>query len=263
MSHHTWLVTGWASPTCLVSIELATDAYPCSSRTNRGIGFGIVQQLIASPSNVVLATCRNPTQATALAQLAETAGGRLHIIQLDVSDDTSVRRSVEQVSSIVGESGIDYLINNAGMIEEVWTVPSTMDLAALNREFQVNVIGPARVYQAYLPLVAKSQKKTIVNISSDLGSIGRNRGIMATSYSITKSALNMLTAHQQTYKERVERPDLIVIALDPGHVKTDMGGPTAPFEVPESVSGMLGVIGRLKAEDTGKFFSFRGEEHPW
>ena len=69
-----------------------------------------------------------------------------------------------------------------------------MNLAALNREFQVNVIGPARVYQAYLPLVAKSQKKTIVNISSDLGSIGRNRGIMATSYSLTKSALNMLVS---------------------------------------------------------------------
>ncbi|KAH9887931.1 NAD-P-binding protein [Cubamyces lactineus] len=236
MSQYTWLVTG----------------------TNRGIGFGIVRQLIASPVNMVLATCRNPSQATALAQLAESAEGRLHIIQLDVNNDASVGRSVEHVSSLVGESGIDYLINNAGMIEEVWTVPSTMDLAALNREFQVNVIGPARVYQAYLPLVAKSQKKTIVNISSDLGSVGRNRGVMATSYSITKSALNMLT-----YKEHVERPDLVVIALDPGHVKTDMGGPTAPLEVPESVSGMLDVIGRLKAEDSGKFFSFRGEEHPW
>ncbi|KAI0330780.1 NAD-P-binding protein [Cubamyces sp. BRFM 1775] len=236
MSQYTWLITG----------------------TNRGIGFGIVKQLIESPTNVVLATCRNPSQATALAHLAESAGGRLHIVQLDISDDASVRHSVEQAWSIVGESGIDYLINNAGAIEEVWTVPSTMDLNALNREFQVNVLGPARVYQAYLPLVVKSQKKTIVNISSNLGSIGCNRGIMATSYSITKNALNMLT-----YKEHVERPDLIVIALDPGHVKTDMGGPTAPLEVPESAAGLLDVIGKLKPEDSGKFFSFRGEVHPW
>ncbi|KAI0656139.1 NAD-P-binding protein [Cubamyces menziesii] len=236
MSKHIWLITG----------------------SNRGIGLETAKQLLDSPENVVLATCRKPSQATALAQLAESAPGRLHVIELDTNDDASVRQSVEQASSIVGDSGIDYLINNAAINEGMGTVSSTMDLDILTREFRVNVLGPARVYQAYLPLVAKSQKKTVVNMSSRLGSIGNNCGTLYTTYSITKTALNMLT-----YKEHAERPDLVFIAMDPGHLKTELGGPTAVLEVSVGVKGVLNVIGRLQAEDSGKFFSFRGEVHPW
>ncbi|KAI0326502.1 NAD-P-binding protein [Cubamyces sp. BRFM 1775] len=226
--------------------------------SSRGIGLETAKQLLASPANVVLATCRNPSQATALVELTESAPGRLHVIELDVTDDASVRRSVERALSIVGEGGIDYLINNAALMEGMWTVPSTMDLDALTREFQLNVLGPARMYQAYLPLVAKSQKKTVVNVSSRLGSIGSNCGIVATTYSITKSALNMLT-----YKEHIERPDLMIISMDPGHLKTAMGGPTAILEVSEGVQGVLDVVGKLKEGDSGKFFNFRGELRPW
>ncbi|KAH9895562.1 NAD-P-binding protein [Cubamyces lactineus] len=238
MSKYTWLITG----------------------SNRGIGLEIAKQLLASPTNIVYATCRNPSQATALVQLAESAPGRLHVIELDVTDDASVRRSVERVTSIVGDSGIDYLINNAAIMTQggECAVPSTMDLDALSREFQVNVLGPARVYQAYLSSVAASRKKTVVNIASRLGSIGSDCGVHYTTYAISKSALNMLT-----YKEHAERPDLIVIAMDPGHLKTDMGGPTATLEVSEGVKGVLDVIRKLKAEDSGKYFNFRGGVHPW
>lgn len=85
-------------------------------RSSRGIGLEIAKQLLASPTHIVLATCRNPSQATALVQLAESAPGRLHVLELDITDDASVRRSVDQVSSLVGDSGIDYLINNAAIM---------------------------------------------------------------------------------------------------------------------------------------------------
>ena len=100
----------------------------------------------------------------------------------------------------------------------------------------MNVVGPALLYQAYLPLLEKGKKKTVVNLSSGFGSIDMNLGSNYTSYSISKNALNMLVSisyipalaslsravrlSPQNYKIAKERPDFIAIVLDPGWVKT-------------------------------------------
>ncbi|KAI1792008.1 hypothetical protein LXA43DRAFT_1181400 [Ganoderma leucocontextum] len=111
----------------------------------------------------------------------------------------------------LGENGIgiDYLINNAGIVDDLTEV------------FQTNLVGPAclRVAaQALLPLVAKSAKKTIVNISSTLGSIGTDLGQPKfASYAVTKAGLNMLTS-----KQAKPRPDIVAVAICPqGHLQTD------------------------------------------
>ncbi|EGO18380.1 hypothetical protein SERLADRAFT_444197 [Serpula lacrymans var. lacrymans S7.9] len=95
-------------------------------------------------------------------------------------------------------------------------------------------------------------------MTSGLASIQSNHGPKATSYSISKCALNMLT-----YKQAREKPDLIPFVVDPGWVKTEMGGPGAMLEPHESVSGILKHVSGATPDCAGKFFGYRGNEIPW
>ena len=84
---------------------------------NRGLGLELTTQLLAtSPTNEVIATCRNPTSASDLHRLQETAKGRVHVVPLDVSNEQSMRGSVQYVQDILGERGLDYLYNNAAIV---------------------------------------------------------------------------------------------------------------------------------------------------
>ena len=110
-----------------------------------------------------------------------------------------------------------------------------MNIDGWTQVFKTNVAAPALIAQLYLPLIEKSEKKTIVNVSSSLGAFGYGFGETWASYAITKTALNMLVrtpdvhlalqllthlCDVKTYKQKAERPDLMVICLCPGWVKT-------------------------------------------
>ncbi|PCH39168.1 C-factor [Wolfiporia cocos MD-104 SS10] len=230
----TWLVTG----------------------SSRGLGLELVKQLVASPRNLVIATCRNPENATALISLKGNAKGLLHIVQLDGTDVESVRASVSVVEGILGSKGLDYLYNNAG----IGWLDDAFDFKAedLMQIMETNVVAPARITQAYLPLIEKSTRKVIVNVSSSQGSIGMGNGPQFLSYCASKAALNMLT-----YKQAAARPDITVISLNPGWVKTNMGGPAAALEPHESVTAQLKVVTSLTSKDSGKFFDHSGKLLPW
>ncbi|KAI0745008.1 NAD-P-binding protein [Earliella scabrosa] len=226
--------------------------------TNRGIGLEMARQLLQETSNIVIAACRDPSGASALQVLRETASGTLHIVRLEVTDRKSIRACADEVSNLLGSSGIDYIVNNAGVNLGDKDVPSTMDIDILEEVFAINVAGPAAITQAFLPLVEKSTKKTIVNISSTLGSVGADMGPVHTSYSISKTAMNMLT-----YKQAKERPDLTVVAMCPGRLQTDMGGPDATHHVSVGVAGVIKTILSLDPEDSGKFRNHRGKYVVW
>ncbi|OSD04961.1 NAD-P-binding protein [Trametes coccinea BRFM310] len=232
----TWLVTG----------------------SSRGIGFELVRQLVASSDNLVVAACRTPDKATALKGLKASAKGTLHIVQMDVSDFDSIRASAKQLEPILGEIGLDYLINNAAVASR--DLPFALDPEELLQLMRTNVAGPAVVSQVCLPFLEKSVKKIILHISSTAGSLGSTSWIGAgyTSYSMSKAALNMLTL-----KQKAERPDLTLITLCPGPVKTDMNTENGQLEPEESVAGILKVITSVTAEDSGKFFSHDGKTIPW
>lgn len=89
------------------------------SRASRGIGFEIVRQLLSSPTNVVVAAARTPEKASALKDLQKTAKGTLHVIKLDVSDFESIRASAKDLLAILGDNGLDYLINNAAVVRTI------------------------------------------------------------------------------------------------------------------------------------------------
>ncbi|KAI0746454.1 C-factor [Daedaleopsis nitida] len=232
---YTWLITG------------------CS----RGIGLGITKQLLESPANFIIATARDPAKATALQELKSTAKGTLHVITLDVDQDDGILRSYEEVKAILGDNGLDYLVNNAAVNQQIDT-SFTMNIEGWGKVFKTNVAAPAYMAQVYLPLIEKSKKKTVINVSSSLGAFGYGFGETWASYAITKTALNMLT-----YKQHAERPDLMVVSLCPGWVKTDMGGDDAPLTLTESVTAVTKVLTSLKPEDNGRLINYRHEIVPW
>ncbi|KAI0653035.1 NAD-P-binding protein [Cubamyces menziesii] len=247
---------------------------------SRGIGYELVRQLVSSSDNLVVAACRTPEKATALHALKSTSKGQLRLVQMDTGDFGSIRASFGQVEPILGEIGLDYLINNAG--HTVQDTPFILDPEALVSTFRVNAAGPALVSQVYLPLIEKSNRKVILNVSSEVGSIMSIEQLglsgMFPAYAMSKAALNMLVNFVfyplvcqpglkmtgfQTVKQKGARPDLIAITLCPGHVKTDMGGPNGALEPEESVAGILKVVTEATSADSGKYLRYNGETIPW
>lgn len=110
-------------------------------RANRGIGLEIVRQLLASPTNLVVAGVRTPEKATALLDLKSTAKGTLHVIKLDVGDFDSVRASAKNIEAILGDTGLDYLINNAGVVRNTH---ATAWLHGADRTSCVRTLGTPR-----------------------------------------------------------------------------------------------------------------------
>ncbi|KAH9848825.1 NAD-P-binding protein [Lenzites betulinus] len=225
---------------------------------SRGIGFELVRQLVESPNNLVIAACRTPAKATALEALKKSAQGTLHVIPLDVSDTESIRAIPKELEPILGESGLDYLINNAGIGVE--DTAFNFDPEAALTVLKTNTIGPALVSQVCLPFLEKGKVKKVAHISSTLGSIASadEFGARGISYSMSKAALNMLT-----YKQKLERPDLTFLTLCPGWVKTDMGGQNAALEPKDSIAGILKVVTSATSADSGKYFRYNGEHIPW
>ncbi|KAF8438187.1 hypothetical protein L210DRAFT_2311095 [Boletus edulis BED1] len=138
---------------------------------------------------------------------------------MDIIDEASISRATSEVESMLN-SGLNYLINNAGIAKAVNDdTPSTLDPKNLGATITANVVGPTFVTWAFMPLIERGKLQVIANISSSLASIGIDHGGQHSSYSISKAALNILT-----YKQAKERPDLIPFLVDPGWVKTDMDG---------------------------------------
>ncbi|KAI0779719.1 NAD-P-binding protein [Fomes fomentarius] len=226
--------------------------------TNRGVGLELTRQLLEVPSNTVIAACRSPSKATALQTLQHSAKGTLHIVELEVTDRESVQAAEVEVARLVGDRGIDYLINNVGVNLVQEDQAFSMDIDILQQVFATNVAGTASVSQVFLPLVEKSTKKTIVNISSTYGSVSADFGPLHASYSISKNALSMLT-----YKQAKERPDLTVVAMCPGWLQTDMGGPNAMNHVSVGVHGVIKTVLSLAPENSGQFRNHEGGFVAW
>lgn len=98
------------------------------SRASRGIGLELVKQLLESPNNLVIAACRTPDKANALNALQGSAKGSLHVIRLEVTDFDSVRAVPQAITPILGEHGLDYLVNNAGIVSTPHLFVSTSDV---------------------------------------------------------------------------------------------------------------------------------------
>ena len=215
---------------------------------NRGLGLEFARQYSKAGWHVI-GTARRPESATELKGL----GSR--VLQLDVTDAASVARLAATLEGVP----IDLLINNAGIFPMATTVPE-IDFEDITRTLAVNTIGPMRVIQALLPNLRLGAGKTIVNITSNLGSIENNTSGRFYGYRESKAALNMFT---RSLAAELRDEGFICIVMNPGWVQTDMGGPQAPLKAPESIKGIRSVISNLTPEDSGTYWGYDGKQLPW
>lgn len=174
---------------------------------------------------------------------------------LDVTD----RKQISLLAKRLKGEPIDLLFCNAGISGKRGMAPGSFDFESWEEVLRVNLLGPAAVAEALLDNVATSHRKTIAMMSSRLGSIAESSG-MTLPYSTSKAALNMLV---KGLAATLVSRDVIVVALSPGWVRTDMGGKQAPLAPETSVQGLREVIAGLKRADSGKFLSYDGSEIPW
>jgi NAD(P)-dependent dehydrogenase (short-subunit alcohol dehydrogenase family) len=214
---------------------------------NRGIGLAFVRELVRRGQRVV-ATARDLGKA---GELAET-GARVEIL------DVASPESVSALAKTLAGEPLDVLINNAGLGGGADSI-RRLDFEKLRELFDVNSAGPMRVAAAMMPSLERGRRRTIVSLTSGLGSISQNNGGWY-EYRASKAALNMLS---RTLAAELASERFICVALSPGWVKTDMGGAGATLSPQESVRSMLRVIDRLTPQDSGGFFDHRGREVPW
>ena len=157
------------------------------------------------------------------------------------------------------ERPIDALILNAGIQNRAGRLADLEDRAVLDT-FDVNAIGPLRALRGLLPNLRAGRRKLVAFLSSRMGSFGEYDGPNMYAYRASKAALNMFV---RCIADELRPEGFCCVALHPGWVRTDMGGPEATLSPEESVRGMLDVLGRLGPAETGSFLDHRGEILPW
>jgi len=215
---------------------------------NRGLGLEFARQYAADGWNVI-ATARNPDGADELESLSVEA------LALDVADAASV----DALATALEGRPIDLLINNAGIFPRVRGIEE-IDFDDYGRTLVVNSVGPVRVTRALLPNLRAGEMKTVVNITSRLGSIALTDNGVFYGYRESKAALNMFS---RTLAMELKPEGFTVLTIHPGWVRTDMGGENANLSPEESVGGMRAVIAARGPDDTGTYWSYGGEEVPW
>lgn len=181
----------------------------------------------------------------------------------DLPDVNLIECDMENIQRLgevfAGLAPLDILINNAGEIGPDRQSPLDMDFAGFRRTLTINTLGPLAVSQACLPALRQRQGSRVLSVSSQMAWMGYRKSDRI-AYRASKAALNKVMQGLATELE----PEGIAVALvDPGWVRTDMGGKDAE-QVPAVVAdGILNLAEALSMTDTGRFFRFTGEERPF
>jgi NAD(P)-dependent dehydrogenase (short-subunit alcohol dehydrogenase family) len=252
-----------AEPTAPVALITGSD---------RGIGFALTQEFATRGWRVV-ATCRNPDNATELKAFAAAHPG-VTIEKLDVADNAAI----DALSGKLRDLPIDALINNAGVAGDFnLQALAKLDADEFERVLRVNTYAPLRLSQAFVEQVAASRQKKVVSISSGLGSLTLapqfTQYARAYYYAISKAGLNMA---MRMLASDLQPRGIVVGIVTPGMVDTSMQTQyraasaatatpiTAPKLTPaESARALVDYVVALTPEKSGRMFSYTGAEVAW
>jgi NAD(P)-dependent dehydrogenase (short-subunit alcohol dehydrogenase family) len=212
----------------------------------RGIGLELARQYAADGWRVI-GTVRDAN--------ATPPGANVQLFQADVTD----RGAIARLKEALGGAPIDVLVCNAGIHGPQGMRLGTLDYAAWEKVLRVNLLGAAAMVEALVDNVAASERRTIALMSSRLGSISEASSFSLL-YSTSKAALNMLA---KSLSVTLAGRGITVVALNPGWVRTDMGGKGAALTPEQSVSALRKVLDGLGPASSGRFFNYDGTEIPW
>ena len=202
----------------------------------------------------VIGAARRPEGVAAFEELKQEYGERFEPITLDCG----CAESIAGLSELLAGRSLDLVINNAGVCPEenlgAWTAE------AFEVTMRVNVTGPALIAQTVLPYMGEGSR--LINVSSGMGSLESNvnPGNGFDAYAASKAALNILTLR---LAEKLRPRGIVVIAMSPGWVRTDMGGEDAPETVEHAVAKMHMALQGFTLDNSGSFVSETGESIPW
>ena len=223
------------------------------------LGFNLVKRYLEN-GDCVFASVRHPSEA--LEALQKDYPGRLHILTMDISSTESVNAAAAEAAKQA--SCIDLIINNAttASADTMKELPD-FDLDLVAPAVNVGAVGPIRVLKAFLPLLKKSSMGAlVVNISSEAGSIGKCYRTFYLDYGTEKAALNMLTMTMHNYFR--DDPDLNIICIHPGWIRTNPGNTEAPLDPYEHAETLRCLFEPKRHDKDGPvFITYTGEPYPW
>ncbi len=210
---------------------------------NRGIGREVARQLADRGDRVAVTARDGATAERTAAELGPDAVA----IQLDVTDPASVEAAARSVAKRWGQ--LDVLVNNAAIHYDTWQRAIAADLGVVQEALDTNLLGAWRVTLAMLDLLHMSPHGRIVNVSSESGSLA-SMGSGTPAYHVSKAGLNALT---RTLAAELGTDGLLVNAVCPGWVATDMGGPGGR-PVAEGAASVIWAVDLADDGPTGGFF---------
>lgn len=235
---------------------------------NKGLGLETVRQLSKNEVYVILTSRNKENGKLAIAEL-ENEGIKVDFIKLDVTSSIDIQSAKTYVEEKYGR--LDILINNAGISKEksasyMVNTSASVSIETIREVYETNLFGAVNLTQTMLPLLMKSENGIIINLSSELGSIGLHSDstsqvyhLKKYAYNSSKTALNQFTVH---LSEALKDSNIKVYSVSPGWVKTDMGSQYAPLEVPDGTKIIVDVA--LTGEfPSGLFITHQMKTVPW
>ena len=220
----------------------------------RGIGLEFVRHYLQAGWQVH-ACARNLQQAGELQQLAQDeAALRLH--ELDISSDSQI----SDLTAELEQQPLDLVINNAGIYGPKGLAFGEVTRDRWRQVLEVNTISPLMLTQALLGNLLEGRQKKVVMLSSKVGSISENSGGAGYYYRSSKTALNQVV---KSLSIDLAELGISVLAVHPGWVQTEMGGPNALIDTGQSVAGLAQVIDQLDGQMSGQFIEYNGKQIPW
>lgn len=225
---------------------------------DRGLGLALAEEFLRHGLHVFAGIHSSSSEIRGLPNVDD---GRLTLIDLDVSVPESIRAAAAVVDRQTGS--LDILVNNAGVHLEDKRVPLEdldLDDGHLERSMAVNGFGPLRVVQAFLPLLEEGESRRIVNVTSEAGSIGACWRDREFAYSMSKCAANMATRLLSNY---LGPRGYGVLAVHPGWIRSEMGGPDADLSPAEAAAEMAQIVLGPIPDNEAIYIDHRGNNLPW
>jgi len=237
-----------------------TDIYYTMGKTaiitgaNRGLGKAMTEELAQKGVKVIM-VCRDKAKSEPVFSEFKNKGFDVELEIADMGDTNSIEEMAKRVKKRL--SVIDIVINNAGLNVEDYssTTIETIELETLQTTMNVNFYGVFWMCKMFVPLVKKSGDGRIVNFSSGLGMLTEPGMGPFPAYSISKTAVNAITTKLSS---ELKDTNVIVTSVDPGWVRTDLGGPDAELSIPEGIDTAIWLATAPASEiESGRFYKER------